>query len=261
MIVMAIVNLGLLNGHRNGAAEVELWPDSMVEVSEIKEIHQEIQWVERDSDHTDIVDFITEKALDVLYQNSIDGLYRFSVAPRWLPGTLTRSNPDDIIDLQLKSDIERYTVFEVAYLHRNRRQTVEIQLSVDIEQQLPVASDRIMNGDLINENDIEMRWISVTHDRGQLVSKQEELIGKTIRRTVIPGQPIRYADISSDFLIEAGDQVQLIFESDGIEIQISVEARQSGSQDEEISFYSNETRKRYQGKISGPGVAIWTKTI
>lgn len=261
MILMAIVNLVLLVGHENVTAEAELWPDTMSETTEKREVQQEIQWVGRNSDHTDIVEYITEKALDELYQNSVDSLYRFSVTPRWLPGTLTRSTPDDIIDLQLKSNIERYTVFEVAYLHRNRRQTVEIQLSVDIERQLPVASDRIMNGDIIDERDIEMRWISVPHNRDQMVSKQEEVIGKTIRRTLVPGQPIRLADISSKFLIEAGDQVQLIFESDGIQIQIAVEARQSGAQDEEISFYSNETRKRYQGKISGPGVAIWTKTI
>lgn len=258
---MAIVNLGLLVGHENAAVEAELWPKPMDDTTEKREAQQITQWIKSVSDRTDIVDYITEKALDELYQNSVDSLYRFSVTPRWLPGTLTRSTPDDIIDLQLKSNIERYTVFEVAYLHRNRRQTVEIQLSVDIERQLPVASDRIMNGDMIDERDIEMRWISVSHDRGQLVGKQEELIGKTMRRTLVPGQPIRYADISSDFLIEAGDQVQLIFESDGIQIQIAVEARQSGAQDEEISFYSNETRKRYQGKITGPGEAIWTKTI
>lgn len=261
MILMIIVNLGLLNGHENGPVKTGLWPAVIGDVYEKREVHQRIQGDAHHSDQMDIVDYITEKAMEVLYQNTEDGLYRFTVTPRWLPGTLTRSTPDEIIDLQLKSNIERYTVFEVAYLYRNRRQSVEIQCSVDIERQLPVASDRIMNGNTIDERDIEMRWVSVTHDRGQLVSEQEEIIGKTIRRTVVPGQPIRYADISSDFLIEAGDQVQLIFENDGIEIQITVEARQSGAQDEEISFYSNESRKRYQGKISGPGVAIWTKTI
>lgn len=260
MILIAIANLGLINGHENGAVKTDLWPYTIDEASEKIEYQSKIQWVGKKSEERDIVDYITEKALDIMYQNSEDGLYRFSVTPGWLPGTLSRSTPDEIIDLQLKSNIERYTVFEVVYLHRNRKQTVEIQISVDIERQLPVASERIMNGSIIVERDIEMRWISVPHDRGQLVSEPEDLIGKTIRRTVVPGQPIRYADISSDFLIEAGDQVQLIFENQGIQIQIVVEARQSGAQDEEISFYSNETRRKYQGKISGPGVAIWTKT-
>lgn len=258
---MVIVNFGLINGDNSGVFVENICTDSFEGVSEMIRNDQGITKDVQVSGQTDVAAYITKMALEELYERSEDEMYRYRVTPRWLPGTLTQSTSDEIIDLQLKSNIERYTVFEVAYMHRNRRQTVEIQLSVEIERQLPVASKRIMNGEMIESGDLEMRWISVPHDRGQLVSDEETLIGKTIRRTLVQGQPIRYADISSDLLVEAGDEVQLIFENEGIQIQITVEARQSGAQDEEISFYSHETRRSYRGKISGPGVAIWTRTI
>ena len=261
MILMAIANFGLMTAQGESVSEAEMQLESIGIYSELRVFNQDRLRVDSLTDQTNIVEYISERALDELYERSEGGLYRFSVTPRWLPGSLTQASPEQILNLRLKSSIERYTVFEVAYLHRNRRQTVEIQLSVDIEREIPVASRRIMNGDVIEEGDFELRWISVPHDRGQLVSSENELIGKTIRRTLVPGQPVRHADVSSNLLIEAGDEVQLIFENNGIQIQISVEARQSGAQDEEISLYSHETRRRYQGVISGPGVAKWIRTI
>ena len=106
-----------------------------------------------------------------------------------------------------------------------------------------------------------MRWVSVPYDRGQLVESIEEIEGKTLRRSLSGGQPIRHADVSSSYLVEAGDTVELIYEQNGLRIVIEGEARQSGAQDEEITIYNKETRKRYVGKVSSPGVVIWKGTL
>ncbi|MEX2462889.1 MAG: flagellar basal body P-ring formation chaperone FlgA [Balneolaceae bacterium] len=225
------------------------------------QMYQDSVTNELTSKNSDIIEFLTNQALEELYEHLNSESYRFNVSPGWLPGSLTQVSPEDIISFNLKSNIERYTIFEVAYKHRKSTQKVEIQLSIEIEKMLPVASKRIVNGDVIEVGDIDMRWVSVPHDRGQLVSEADLLHGKTIRRTLNNGQPIRYADISTDLIIEAGDEVQLIFENHGIQIHLTVEARQSGALDEEIKFYSSETKKRYEGKIVGPGAAIWKRTL
>lgn len=210
---------------------------------------------------TQMVDKISEMALDELKNRSDPDTYRFGVTPRWIPGSLAGAPAEDLISVTLAGNIERFTVFDVAYRERGAEQHVQVQMAVDIDRYMPVAGRRIMNGETLHSSDITMSWISVPYDRGQLVTAADFLTGKTIRRTLSVGQPFRYADVSSELIIEAGETVRLIFEEYGVQIELTVEARQSGAQDEEIHFYSHETRKRYSGRVVGPGVALWTKTL
>lgn len=200
-------------------------------------------------------------ALESLEASYDEELYRFSVSARWMPGSLLALQPGDILSVQPKGAVDRYTHFEVSYRAGNRNRSSQVQLSVDIERKLPVASRRILNGEQISAADLELRWVSVPNDRGQLVDEATLIDGKTIRRNLVKGQPVRHADVSSEFLIDAGDSVKMIFEDQGVRIELTGEARQSGAQDDEIRIYSNETRKRYLGRVIGPGVVQWQRTL
>ncbi|WP_340103554.1 flagellar basal body P-ring formation chaperone FlgA [Rhodohalobacter sp. 8-1] len=204
---------------------------------------------------------IIRKALNALNTSHDSDAYRFSVTPRWIPGSLERVDAAKITSVEPEGNVERYTNFTVTYRERGRTQTANVQLMVETERMLPVATQRIMSGDILENRSLEMRWVSVPYDRGQLVEQINEIEGKTLRRTLSDGQPIRYADISSDYLVEAGDTVEMIYEQNGLRIVIEGEARQSGAQDDEITIYNKETRKRYVGKVSSPGVVLWKGTL
>ena len=204
---------------------------------------------------------IIRKALDAINRTHDSETHRFSVTPRWIPGSLEKLDASKITSVEPEGNVERYTNFKVTYRDRGRTQTANIQLLVETERLLPVASQRIMSGDKLEEASLDMRWVSVPYDRGQLVEQIDALKGKTIRRTLSDGQPIRHADISSDYLVETGDTVKMIYEQNGLRIVIEGEARQSGAQDDEITIYNKETRKRYLGKVSSPGVVLWKGTL
>ncbi len=204
---------------------------------------------------------IIRKALESINKSHDPEKYRFSVTPRWIPGSLEKVDAAKITSVEPEGNVERYTNFTVTYRDRGRTQTQNVQLMVETERMLPVANERIMSGDVLEETSLELRWVSVPYDRGQLVEQVDEIEGKTLRRTLSDGQPIRYADISSDYLVEAGDTVEMIYEQNGLRIVIEGEARQSGAQDDEITIYNKETRKRYLGKISSPGVVLWKGTL
>lgn len=204
---------------------------------------------------------IIRKALESINQSHDPETYRFSVTPRWIPGSLEKVDAAKITSVEPEGNVERYTNFTVTYRDRGQTQKQNVQLMVETERMLPVANERIMSGDVLEETSLELRWVSVPYDRGQLVEQIDEIEGKTLRRTLSDGQPIRYADISSEYLVEAGDTVEMIYEQNGLRIVIEGEARQSGAQDDEITIYNKETRKRYLGKISSPGVVLWKGTL
>lgn len=206
-------------------------------------------------------DVILDKAYEVLLARFDKHTYRFSLDVRWMPRSLMQASPEHILSVEMVGEAERYTRFDVVFTERGRRHTSQIQLLIDLEQRMPVASRRIMYGEKLDTKNTEYRWVSIPDDRGQLVAHSELLIGKTVRRTLAAGQPVRYADIASEFLIQAGDEVTLVFEENGIRIELTAQARQDGAEGDLIKLYNEKTRTRYLGSVMGRDVVQWRKTL
>ena len=204
---------------------------------------------------------VLEKARQTLSNHFDDESYRYSLSVRWIPGSLVQLSEESILSVELAGEVERFTNFEVAYQQASRVQTIQVQLALDIEKKLPVANRRVMYGEVLDSNSLHYRWVSVSVNNGRMVESKKVLVGKTLRRTLAAGQPVRYTDIASEFVINAGDDVTLLFEKDGILIAITAQARQDGEMDEVITIYSNETRTRYLGRVTNPGIAKWEKTL
>lgn len=204
---------------------------------------------------------ILEKAELALIERYSSDRYRFKLKARWIPGSVLKASPDDILSVHPEGQIRRAANFQVVYQNQAGRKTELIQLTVQTEKKVPVAKKRIRSGEILLSKDFEMRWVPVVMDRDRLVASLEKLDGKTLRRTLTAGQPVREADISSQYLIEAGEAVTLIYAGNGIEIGMKAEARESGAAGEEIKLFSKETRKRYLGKVKSPGTVIWMQTL
>lgn len=204
---------------------------------------------------------ILEKAEAALKKHFNPKTHRFRLSARWIPQKVLRLEPEKIKAVELQGRVERYTNFRVICQARGARHEVQVQLAVKMEQKVPVTNRRITSGEVVTKEDFSFRWASVSNIDDRLVSELERLAGKTVRTTLLPGQPVRKSDISTEYLIEAGDMVTLIFEKQGISVKLTGEARQSGAKDDEIKIYSNETRRKYLGKVIGPGVAKWKKTL
>lgn len=204
--------------------------------------------------------FIIEKAQESIESKYDTEEYRFTLSARWIPGSLLKTRPENVRSVKLKGAVEQYTKFEVQYQYGNKTERAEIQLKVEAEIKLPVPNHRMSSGETIKAEDLSSRWVSVRMGRDAPVQQQQMLIGKTLRRTVNAGQPIEKSEISSPLLVEAGEDVDLIFTEFGIQIVLTCEARQNGAIHEEIQIYCKETRNKYLGKVNGPGEALWQKT-
>lgn len=210
--------------------------------------------------HKDAREVLIEKALETLEAKFGAEEYQFTISPRWIPSSLLDADAEQIQSVKLQGGVLRYTQFEVIYKNAGHTQRVQIQFKVEAEQKLPVLSHRLQSGEVIKPDDIQLQWVAIDLGRQQPIQKAEYLVGKILRRTVRAGQPILQAHVSSAYMVEAGDAVQLLFSEYGIQITMTCEARQHGALDEEIQIYCKETRNKYLGKITGPGEATWQKT-
>ena len=204
---------------------------------------------------------IVELAMESLEERYDPERYRFEVTPRWIPGSLARMDRSVIREVVPDGNIERNTNFDVTYEANGRRRHVQVQLQLEIEKRIPVMADRVRAGQIITRDDWMLRWVPVSRNRGQLVTESAEMEGKTVRRTLARGEPVRNADLSTEYMVEAGDVVTLIFMRNGMRIDINAIARQNGALNETIRLYSDETRKTYMGNVNGSEEVHWVRTL
>ena len=203
---------------------------------------------------------IIEKAMEQLSASYDSDYYRFEISARWIPNNLLHVNPTNIVRVDLQGTLLQYSNFMVTYKKSNQTNTQEIQLKIDSIQKLPVSNHRLISGKVLDASDFDWRWVPIALGREHPVRDIQNLEGKTLRKMLLAGEPIFSSFISSPFLVNAGDGVELIYEEHGIQIVLSCEARQNGAKGEDIKIYCKETRKNYLGRIERPGVVQWQKT-
>lgn len=228
------------------------WHADLVAASEDREHPTEIR---------DTESFILDQAREQLEQHFSSGDYRFTVEPRWIPGRLLEQSPEQISAIEISGEVKRYTNFEVLYRRNGDRNRIEIQLKVKAEQKLPVVLDRVRRGEALTEEKLAYRWVSLSRNSGKYITDMNSLTGKKLRRTLLSGQPVRQSFISREFIIKAGDEVKVVIEQNGIQVQVTGEARENGAEGDRIKIYSTETRKKYVGEVIRPGVTQWKNTL
>ncbi len=205
--------------------------------------------------------FIVEQASEQLERHFSTGEYRFEIQPRWIPNQLLKQSPEQITRVELHGQIRRYTNFEVVYNQRGNRKRAEIQLKVKAEQKLPVVTDRVRKGSKLEETHLAYQWVSISQRGESYFASTEKLIGKTLRRTLLSGQPVRKSYVSRDLIIKAGDEVRIFIKRRGIQVQVSGEAREDGAKGDRIKIFSDETNRKYVGEVLRPGVIQWKNTL
>ena len=95
---------------------------------------------------------------------------------------------------------------------------------------LPVPAITIYPGDTIKDNWLVDREFSssVVAARSSLVDSRAMLVGKTARRTLLPGAPIPWNAVADPKLVINGAKVRIVFEEDGLSITTYGAALQSG---------------------------------
>ena len=185
---------------------------------------------------------------------------RINVKARWIPGSVLASEPNDVLSVSLSGNIEKHTRFTVNYQTRSGAQSAHIQLLIDTQQLIPVALRRIKSGENVDASDFELQWTEVELGRDRFVEQLDELEGKSIRRTILAGQPVKAHEVSSPLLVKAGEPVYMNYSDGTISLALQCEARNNGSAGEEIQIYCRETRKKYTTKILAAGEVKWLRT-
>ena len=118
---------------------------------------------------------------------------------------------------------------------------------------MPVLSRPIAPGETIAANDVET--IALPSDRlnQTFVVAASELVGKTPKRSIRPGEPIRPGDIQTPVVIRRGELVTVVLQSAGLLLTAQAKALEDGAQGQAIRVSNTRSGKTLDAAVSGPG--------
>ena len=124
---------------------------------------------------------------------------------------------------------------------------------------VPVLKSRILRGDLIREADLE--WVKMKADRVQpdVLVDMSDLIGKTPRRGIRAGYPIRGNDVSRPVLVEKNSLVTIIHHVPNMMLTAQGKALQNGADGDVVQIQNGRSNQVIEAEVIGPGrVAVRT---
>lgn len=109
--------------------------------------------------------------------------------------------------------------------------------------EVPVLSSRVLPSQAIGAEQISTQFIPKSKWREAMISSAQELIGRTAKRGISPGRPIRKDELNSGSTVQRGDSVTMRFDADALSITSLGEALDDGEQGQTIRVRNIDSKK------------------
>jgi flagella basal body P-ring formation protein FlgA len=122
---------------------------------------------------------------------------------------------------------------------------------------VPVLKRRVQAPEVIGEDDIDWEKQPASHLRKNIVTNAHDLTGKSPKRVISQGRPIRADEIANPPVVNKGSQVTLYFKSRNLEIKTFGEALEPGAVGDVIRVRNITSKTIVQGTVmSGDRVRV-----
>lgn len=190
-------------------------------------------------------------------------LFEFTLQEKWIPENVKLLSKDEIVSVELYGRLKDYSNFRVTYLD-TKRGTIQhrfVQLQVGGRVKAYAVQRELGKGRKITKDKIQTIWVPFEEQYKQYVTNREEILGSETVKTLKPGQAIRFNDIKTPSILEAGADVSLLFKNGALVLSLQCESMDDAALGEEVSIYCKDQRTRYLGIVEGPRMVSWAKTL
>lgn len=142
---------------------------------------------------------------------------------------------------------------------RSDRMTVTGR-SVDIAS-VPVLARPVRPGEILGNADLDWVDVETSSLARNAVLDASDIVGRTPRRPIRPGQPVAFSDLRMPVVVSKGALVTLYLQTPHMVLTAKATAAEDGSMGQTIRVVNVRSRKTVEGIIVGPGqlriVAPW----
>lgn len=119
--------------------------------------------------------------------------------------------------------------------------------------EVPVLKSRILRGDIITEANLE--WVMMKAERVQndVIVDAADLIGKTPKRGVRAGHPVRSNDVTRPILVEKNSLVTIFHKVPNMMLTAQGKALQNGADGDVVQIKNGRSNQVIEAEVIGPG--------
>jgi flagella basal body P-ring formation protein FlgA len=118
---------------------------------------------------------------------------------------------------------------------------------------LPVLLRYVPPGQTIEAEDVGMLQVPSERLVQAVVAEPADLVGKTPRRAVRPGQPVRVIDVQLPIVIHKGELVTILVESRDMRLTAQGRANDDGAQGQGIRVANTRSGRVLDATVVAPG--------
>lgn len=118
---------------------------------------------------------------------------------------------------------------------------------------VPVLNRRMMPNEIIRASDLT--WVKM-RSGGMLANHAtllEDVLGRTPKRPLQAGQPIRQADIGAFSLVQRNESVTMIVRTKTMTLTVQGKALDDGGEGQTIRVQNPKSNRTVEGRVTGPG--------
>jgi flagella basal body P-ring formation protein FlgA len=118
---------------------------------------------------------------------------------------------------------------------------------------VPVAIRPLSAGDVLRESDLSVTRMRADKSLSQIVTDRAKLIGKTTRRTLPAGVPIKAGDLIATVIVTKNHIVNVTIENGPMNLIMQGKALDDGAEGDVVRVLNIRSNKTVQGIVTGPG--------
>ena len=120
--------------------------------------------------------------------------------------------------------------------------------------EVPVLKRQVRNGELITDDDVEMKAFPQGRNYSDTINDISSLIGRTPVRGISPNRPIRRSEISEPALIKKNALVQMRYKTQSMEITTAGQALTDGAKGDVIEVRNVTSKKIARAVVTASNI-------
>ena len=138
---------------------------------------------------------------------------------------------------------------QVEYVNGKTVSRDVITAEFSILEYLPVATNDLLRGQAVKEDDFRMTWIPTNRDAGKYVTSMKSAIGRKIKQATIAGRPVEPSQLEISLVAKRGQTATLLISKGDLVIQGQVKLLANGGYGQVIEAQYISTKKKVRVRV------------
>ena len=162
--------------------------------------------------------------------------------------------PLAVQDLRFDAGSGRFTALVSAPADNGNTDRLRVSGLLVRHTEVPVPAHPLSPGDVITRGDLTMIAIRADRMSQDLVGETADLIGKTPRRALRAGEPVRASDIEVPVLVHRGNLVTIVLETPNMRLTAEGKAMEDGGKGAVIRVTNTKSNRAIDAVVAAPGI-------